>query len=150
MIYYFILILILSITCTIIVNKNNISKVKYLMSLLIYAVCVPGILALFLSLYTILFLRTSMLDVSIISYFLPIITMVMVLIILNRKIKISKLPGFTRLSSLIIMISISFIILFILQRSYFGVLILGSFTHLLLVFIIIMVIVKFAWTKFLK
>tara|TARA_R110000868_G_scaffold25085_1_gene97895 strand:- start:5599 stop:5961 length:363 start_codon:yes stop_codon:yes gene_type:complete len=120
------------------------------MSFLVYAVCVPGILAFFLSLYTILFLRRSMLDVGIISYFVPIIAMVISLMILNKKIKISKLPGFTRLSSLFIMIGISFIILFILQKTFFGVLIFGGFTQLLLTFIIIMIILKVAWTKFIK
>lgn len=148
--YYFIIIFILTIVCVLIVNERTIGKVKYVMSFLVYAVCVPGILAFFLSLYTILFLRRSMLDVGIISYFVPIIAMVISLMILNKKIKISKLPGFTRLSSLFIMIGISFIILFILQKTFFGVLIFGGFTQLLLTFIIIMIILKVAWTKFIK
>jgi amino acid transporter len=148
--YYYAIILVSAIICALTVNRNNISTIKYVMSALVYSVAIPGILALFLSLYNILFLHRSMLDVNILSYFLPILAMIIVLFILNRKVKMSQLPGFTKLSSLFIMISIAFILIFILQKTYFGVLILGSFTQLLLVFAVILIVLKIAWAKFSK
>ncbi len=145
---YFVAILILALFTTVTVNRNNISTIKYVMSALVYGVAVPGILAIFLVLYNILFLNTSILNISIVSYFLPIIAMVITLLILNRKVKMSQLPGFSKLSSLFIMISIAFAIIFVLQRTYFGVLILGGFTQVLLVFVVLMVILRIAWAKF--
>ncbi|ADV48961.1 hypothetical protein I2486_08415 [Cellulophaga sp. E16_2] len=148
--YYFGIALVLALLSTFIVNAKNISTVKYVMSFLVYAVCIPGVLALFLLLYNILFLGSSILQLGLVTYFLPIVAMILILIVLNRKIKMAKLPGFTRLSSLIVIIGISFILLFVLQRSYFGVIFLGGFTQLLLVFAVIMVVLRVAWNKFIK
>jgi hypothetical protein len=148
--YYFGIALVLALLCTYIVNAKNISTIKYVMSFIVYAVTIPGVLALFLLLYNILFLGSSMLQLGLVTYFLPIVAMILILLILNRKIKMSKLPGFTRLSSLIIIIGISFVLLFILQRSYFGVIFLGGFTQLLLVFAVIMIVLRVAWNKFAK
>ncbi|WP_158975194.1 hypothetical protein [Cellulophaga sp. L1A9] len=148
--YYFIAALVLAILSTLIVNAKNIGAIKYIMSFLVYSVCIPGVLALFLLLYNILFLGSSILQLGLVTYFVPIVAMILILLILNRKIKMSKLPGFTRLSSLIVMIGISFILLFVLQRSYFGVVFLGGFTQLLLVFAVIMVVLRVAWNKFVK
>ena len=148
--YYFSTILVLAVIVSAMVNRKSIDHLKYIMSALVYAVTVPGVLALLLVLYHFLILRNSLLQVSILSYFLPIVVMALTLWILNRKVKMAKLPGFTRLSSLIVMIFISFFILFVLQRSYFGVFILGGFTQLLVVFAIILLVMKVAWARFAK
>ncbi|QWX83764.1 hypothetical protein H0I23_15120 [Cellulophaga sp. HaHaR_3_176] len=148
--YYFAIALILAVICNLILKPKNVNSIKYIMSAIVYGVCIPGLLAFFLLLYNILFLRQNILELSLVTYFLPIIAMVSVIIILNKKVKMSRLPGFTKLSSLMVMISIAFFILFILQRSHFGVLILGGFTQLLLVFGVILVILRVAWAKFVK
>ncbi len=147
---YFIVILFFSLMANIIVSSKNINTLKYIMSILIYSVTIPGMLALFLLLYNILFLKTNILKVSIISYFAPIIAMIITIVILNQKVKMNRLPGFNKLSSLFVMISIAFGIIFVLQRSYFGVLILGSFTHLIIVFAVLMIILRFSWNRFSK
>lgn len=146
--YYFAAILVLALIISAMVNRKSIDQLKYAMSTLVYAVTVPGVLALLLVLYHFLISRSSLLEVSILSYFLPIVAMVLTLWILNRKVKMAKLPGFTRLSSLIVMIFIAFFILFVLQRTYFGVLILGGFTQVLVVFAVILLVLKVAWTRF--
>ncbi len=147
---YFIVILFFSLMANIIVSSKNINTLKYIMSILVYSVTIPGMLALFLLLYNILFLKTNILKVSIISYFAPIIAMIITIVILNQKVKMNRLPGFNKLSSLFVMISIAFGIIFVLQRSYFGVLILGSFTHLIIVFAVLMIILRFSWNRFSK
>lgn len=147
---YFIAIIVLAIIMSSILNQKNIGTVKYILSALVYGVVIPGMLAVFLLLYNILFLNTSILQIGIVAYFLPILAMVLTIIILNRKVKMSKLPGFNSLSSLFIMITIAFGVIFILQRTYFGVLILGSFTHILIVFVVLIVILRIAWARFSK
>ena len=147
---YFIAILILAFVMNAIVSPKNIDTIKYIMSTLVYGVAVPGMLAIFLVLYNILFLNTSILQISIVAYFLPIAAMILTLIILNRKVKMNQLPGFSKLSSLFIIISIAFGIIFVLQRTYFGVLILGGFTQVLVVFAVLMIILRLAWTRLTK
>lgn len=147
---YFAVILVIAIISTLVVNQNNIKNVKYVMSTLVYGVTIPGVLAVLLTLYNLLILGSSLLNVNIVAYFLPIAAMIITLLVLNRKVKMSQLPGFSKLSSLIIMISIAFMIIFVLQRTYFGVLIFGGFTQVLLVFGVLLVILKVAWSKFSK
>ncbi len=147
---YFGVIFILSALVTLTVNRENIGNLKYLMSFLVYAVAIPGVLSVLLVLYKLLMLRESLLDVSIIAYFVPIIAMVVTLLLLNRKIKLEKLPGFQRLSGLVVIITIAFIIIFILQRTYFGVLILGSFVQVILVFGVLMIVLRMAAKKLMK
>ena len=146
--YYFSGILLIAIVIISTLGRSSIGTLKYLLSSLVFAVTIPGVLALLLILYHFLILRRSLLEVSILSYFFPVVAMALTLWILNRKVKMARLPGFTRLSSLIVIIFISFFILFILQRSYFGVFILGGFTQMLLVFGLIMVVMTVAWKRF--
>lgn len=147
---YFAVILVIAIISVLIVNQNNIKNVKYVMSALVYGVTIPGVLAVLLTLYNLLIIGASLLNVNIVAYFLPIAAMIITLLILNRKVKMTQLPGFSRLSSLIIMISIAFLVIFVLQRTYFGVLIFGGFTQVILVFAVLLVILKVSWAKFTK
>ncbi len=144
---YYVSLLLLAILLTLIVKESNFKQLRYVMSVVVFGVTVPGILALLLTLYSLLIIRTSLLNVSVISYFVPIITMVAVLIILSRKVSMSKIPGFDKLSSLMLIIGICFGIIFVLQRTYFGVLFLGSFTHIIAVFVVLFIILRIAWAR---
>ena len=147
---YFGVILILSILTILVVNKNNIKSLKYVLSAIVYAVTIPGVLAILLMLYALLMQRTNILNVSVITYFVPIIAMVITLIILNRKVTMRQIPGFDKLSSLIIMISIAFSIVFVLQKTYFGVLFIGGISQLFIAFVILLLILKVAWSRLTK
>lgn len=148
--YYYGLALLLAIITVFLVNEKSVSTIKYIMSFLVYGVTIPAVLSFFLLLYNILFLKTNILKLGVAPYFIPILAMVIIILIMNRKIKMTKLPGFTRLSSLIVIIGMSFLLLFVLQRSYFGVFFLGSFTNLILFFAVIMIVLRFAWNKLIK
>ncbi len=147
---YFAVILIIAILTVVVINKNNIKSLKYVLSAIVYGVTIPGVLAILLMLYALLMQRTNILDVSIVTYFVPIAAMILTLIILNKKIAMSQIPGFGKLSSLLIMISIAFSIVFVLQKTYFGVLFIGGVTQLFVVFIILLLILKVAWSRLTK
>ncbi len=147
---YFGGILVLSILTILVINQNNIKSLKYVLSAIVYAVTIPGVLAVLLMLYALLMQRTNILNVSVVTYFVPIIAMVITLIILNRKVKMRQIPGFDKLSSLIIMISIAFSIVFVLQKTYFGVLFIGGISQLFIAFIILLLILKVAWSRLTK
>lgn len=144
---YFLILFLIAIYSNIVVSPKNISQIKYIMSGLIYLVAIPGMLSVLLLLYNVLFLSTNILTLSLVSYFVPIVAMTATIIIINKKVKMAKLPGFTKLTSLFVMIILSFGILYILKRSFFGVIILGSFTNLILVFVGILIILRFCLYK---
>ncbi len=147
---YFIAILIFTIFIILIINRNNSKNLKYVISALVYAVTIPGILSVMLTLYTIFMLQQNLLEVNIIAYFIPIVAMIVTLIIINKKISMSTIPGFDRLSGLMVMIGISFFIVFVLQKTHFGVLFIGGFSQLLIVFVVLLVILKIAWARISK
>lgn len=147
---YFLGILLLSIVVTYSANPNNVNRLKYVLSALVFGVTIPGVLAAMLVLYTLLILRSSLLEVSIVAYFVPVIAMILTLVILNRKVRMSQIPGFGKLSSLILIIFISFGIVFVLLRTHFGVLFIGSIIHLFIIFAVVFFILKAAWTRLTK
>lgn len=81
---------------------------KYLYSALVYLACVPGMLAAVLTAYTLFFTRESLLDVDALVFFLPIISMVVTLVVISGSVHFEQVPGFDRLSGLMITLAISF------------------------------------------
>ncbi|KAA1246831.1 hypothetical protein [Aquimarina sp. RZ0] len=147
---YFGIVLAFTVLVTLLINKKNSNFLQYVMSVLVYAVTVPGILSFILLLYALIILKTNILTVSIIAYFVPIIATILVLFILNKKVRMSTIPGFGRLSGLLILICITFAIVFILQKTYFGVLFIGGFMQLIAMFFAVFILLKIAWNKIQK
>lgn len=100
---------------------------------LIYLVSVPGILAAVLTGYGLFFLRTDLRSVPIAVYFLPVASMLVTWALMRRQVDLDDVPGFGRLWALLLLIAICFIVAFVLNRLFFGVLFLGSFWGLLVV-----------------
>ena len=147
---YFIILFLLTLLLVRNVNEKNLNQLQYAFSAIVYGVTVPGILAVLLTGYTLLILRTSLLNVSIIVYFLPIFAMAVTLFVMNKKVALKSIPGFDRITSLMVLIGITFTVVFVLQKTFFGVVFIGGFAQLLVVFILLFVILKVTWSKLTK
>lgn len=79
---------------------------KYLYSFLIYAVTIPGLFAISLSIYLFFFERGSIMDANIFTQVLPIISMLLTISIIRKTVDLDLIPGFNKLSSLMLVISI--------------------------------------------
>ena len=100
---------------------------------LIYIVSVPGALAAVLTGYGLLFLRADLRNVPILLYFLPIASMLATWLVMRRQVELDEVPGFGRLSALLLLITVCFAVAFLLNRLFFGVLFFGSIWGLLVV-----------------
>jgi len=100
---------------------------------LIYLVSVPGALAAALTGYGLFFLRADLRNVPILIYFLPIASMLATWALMRSQVDLDDVPGFGRLSGLLLLISLCFAVAFVLNRLFFGVLFFGSFWGLLVV-----------------
>lgn len=148
---YFVALFVISLLGLAVVNRRNFkSPITYLYSILVYAVAIPGLLALIITVYSFFFLRTNLLEINILAYFAPIIAMVIVLLIINKTVPMYLIPGFDKLSGLFVIIVITFIITYILQRMFFGVFFVGKIQYLLLFFLALLFILRFAWKKITK
>ncbi|HMQ08595.1 MAG TPA: hypothetical protein PKC30_14950 [Saprospiraceae bacterium] len=63
-------------------NQGHTSLWKYIYSMLIYLVCVPGIFAALLSIYRMLFEKQKILDINIYTQVLPLISMIVIVFII--------------------------------------------------------------------
>jgi len=148
---YFVIIGIISLIGLLLVTSNNYSKsVGYAYSVLIYAVTIPGLLSVILLLYNFFFLKVNMLLLDLSIYVVPLIAMVLTLVIINKTVPMSQIPGFDKLSGLFFLIMIAFVITYILQKMIFGVFFIGSIQHLIIFFLILLFGLKVAWNKIVK
>lgn len=104
---------------------------KYIYSVLVYLVCIPGLLASVLTGYELFFQRADLLNVDIAVYFLPILSMIVTLIFIHKMVNFDNVPGFDRISGLMVMIGCSFAIALIIDKTRIWLLFHGPILMLL-------------------
>jgi hypothetical protein len=115
---------------------------KYVYSALVYLTCLPGIFAGVLTCYTLFFNHENLLDVSILVYILPIISMVVTLVLIRKRVNFDQVPGFDRLSGLMVMIACSFSIALAIEKTRIWVVFGGSVAMLIGLAVGIFVLIK--------
>ncbi len=73
--------------------------------------------------------------------------MVFTLALINKAADFSKLPGFERLSGMIALLAVSFIIILILYKTRIFIGFFGSFEMLLVLGIVIYIFLTWSWDK---
>jgi hypothetical protein len=90
---------------------------KYGYSILVYLACVPGLFAGVLTGYALFFTRENLMDVSLVVYLAPIVSMIVTLILIGKNVEFEKVPGFDRLSGLLVMMGGSFAIALAIEKT---------------------------------
>ncbi len=90
---------------------------KYIYSVLVYLVCIPGLLASVLTGYELFFQRADLMNANIAVYFLPIISMIVTLIFIHKTVNFENVPGFDRISGLMVMIGCSFALALAIDKT---------------------------------
>lgn len=148
---YFSIVFIISLLGLLFIKPESFkSPLTYLYTFLIYAITIPALLALILLLYGLFIQKTSFLEVNAMVYFLPIVAWGVIIVIIKKTVPLVDIPGFDRLSGLIVLIVIAFIITYVLQRMFFGVIFMANFTHLIGLFLILLLLLRYAWKKIAK
>jgi hypothetical protein len=99
-------------------------------ALLVYAACVPGVGAAVVTGYTLFFTHENLLDKDVLVYFLPIVSMVATLVLVRRAVPFDEVPGFDRLSGLMVAIAVTFGLVLALRRTFIGIVFVGSLARL--------------------
>lgn len=99
-------------------GEGHQSPWKYLYTILIYGVCIPGIFAVALSVYFFLFERGSIMNANVLIQVLPIVSMVLTLAIIRQNVSFDAVPGFEKISSLMLMIGAVFVLMYLLDRTH--------------------------------
>ncbi|MBL7826526.1 MAG: hypothetical protein JNJ57_07850 [Saprospiraceae bacterium] len=100
-------------------GEGHTSPWKYLYSALVFLVCVPGVFAAALAVYLFIFERGgSIYNVNLLTQVLPIASMILTLGIIRRNTPFEYVPGFGKLSDLILMIASVFVLMFFIDRLH--------------------------------
>lgn len=128
-------------------GESHLSPWTYIYSALIYMVCIPGIFAITLCVYTFFFERQSFLNLNIIVYFLPIISMILTLILIKKRIPLDGIPGFGKISGLMLVIAVTFISMLLIQKTKIWIVFIGSIGHLFIAFIVLFIVFRFGLSR---
>ncbi|MBI5218806.1 MAG: hypothetical protein HY958_07745 [Bacteroidia bacterium] len=131
-------------------EKEKPAPWKYLYSILIYLVTVPGILQAIITGYLLFILKESLMKLDLIIYILPIISMIVTLVIIARSASLKSIPGFDRLSGLMTMIGISIILALIISKTNIWLFFGGSMFLFFILIAILFLILKIGSKKLFK
>lgn len=132
-------------------GEGHLSPWKYLYAALIYMVCVPGIFAAALAVYLFLFERGgSIFNVNLLTQVLPIASMIVTLGVIRRNAPFSSIPGFDKLSSLMLMIVSVFVLMYVLDRLHFVAWVNVPVQYLLLIVAGLLLAFRFALKRFIS
>ena len=113
-------------------GKGGAAPWKYIYAALVYLVCVPGLFAAVITAYTLFFSHENLLDASLLVYFLPVVSLIVTLIFIRKNVSFDDVPGFDRLSGLMVMVGCSFVIALVIQKTRIWVFFGGSIEKLFL------------------
>lgn len=113
-------------------NSGGNAPWKYCYSLLVYLVCIPGLFSTVLTGYSLFFSKENLLDVNLAVYFLPILSMVVTLVLIHKNVSFDLVPGFDRLSGLMVMMGCSFVIALAIEKTRIWIFFGGSIERLFL------------------
>ena len=104
---------------------------KYLYAVLVYLACIPGMFAGVLTAYGLFFSHQNLLNVNLLVYFLPVVSMVATLVFIRKRVTFDEVPGFDRLAGLMVMIGCSFAVALAIQKTNLWLFFGGSIEWLL-------------------
>ena len=132
---------------TIAKRVSEATAAKFL-SVPIYLAVVPGTCCTLVVAYLLLIARVNILrEIDLLLCAGPIISMIVTLVVISKIASFDDIPGFDRLSGLIIMVSVAFTIVYILSRLRFFVVFFASFTTLIILFVILLIILNVGLSK---
>lgn len=129
-------------------GEGNMPPWTYLYATLIYLVCIPGIFAFTLSIYQFLFDRRSVMETDVLSQILPVFSMVATLLIIRQNVSFDTIPGFGKLSGLVLMIVATFAFMWFLDRTRIYVFTSLPFYQVVLIFVGLFLVIRWGWSQF--
>ena len=131
-------------------GEGHLDPWRYLYSTLIYLVCVPGIFAVTLSVYVFIFERRSIFQTDIYTQILPVVSMIATLLLIRRNVDLNHIPGFDKITGLIMMITAVFAFMWVLDKTHIWVVSYVPFWQGILIFIGLLMVIRWGWGKMAK
>ena len=130
-------------------GEGHLTPWKQLYSTLIYMVAIPGIFAITLSIYFFLFERRSILDTDVYNQIVPVGSMLLTLLLIRKNVNMERIPGFGKVSGLMMMIFATLALMWGLDRTRIYVVAFTRmpFYYVLGIFAGLFLMVRFGWRR---
>jgi len=115
---------------------------RYVYTILIYLVAFPGILSFVLVGYALFFTKSNLMNVNILVYFLPIISMIVTLIVMKKNVSFDDIPGFDRIYGLMTMFAMTFVFILIIEKTRIWLFFGGSIFFLIAIVVFLFSLLK--------
>lgn len=99
------------------------------------------------NIYLFLFERQSVWDLNIYTQILPVIVMVVTLLIIKKFVSLDDIPGFGKITGLIIMITAILMIMWFLDKTRIYVFSYMPFSQVILIIVGLLIAIRFAWRR---
>ncbi|MEL6865208.1 MAG: hypothetical protein AAFP19_12345 [Bacteroidota bacterium] len=129
-------------------GEGHLSPWKYLYACLIYLVCVPGIFSISLSIYLFMFERGSIFSMDLFTQVLPVLSMIVTLLLIRRNVDLDLVPGFGRISALMMMIAVVILLMWIIDKTRIFVISFWPFHYVLILFVVLFLVFRLAMGRF--
>jgi hypothetical protein len=123
-------------------DRGHVAPWNYLYSGIVYLSSVPGIFVLALNVYLFLFERRSIMDMDLIAQVLPVLSMILCLAIIRRNVDLAYVPGFEKLSGLLLLLTSVIALMWLADRTQVIAFVRMRFEAVVVVFLIIFIAMR--------
>ena len=128
-------------------DRGHTSPWKYIYSVLIYMVCIPGLFALTLNVYLFLFEKRSVMQMDLVLQILPIVSMILTLLIIRRNMDMSHIPGFDKLGGFLILVTALLGFMWIIDRTHIFAIVRLRFEVVIFIFLALLILMRYGLKK---
>ncbi|PHI20110.1 hypothetical protein CEQ90_09145 [Lewinellaceae bacterium SD302] len=128
-------------------EEGHLPPWNYLYSTLVFMVAIPAILAIGFGVYKWLFERESIMNTNLLLQVLPVASMLLTFFIIKRNVMVNALPGFNRLSGLVMMIAATMSIMWFADRVRIIVFSYLPIQYLLIIFLVLLFVIRLGWKR---
>lgn len=126
-------------------DEGHLPPWSYMYSALLYMVAIPGILAVALSAYIFLFQNGDIMQANLLLQVLPVASMLLTFAIVKNNVRIEALPGFDKLSSLVMMVAAAMALMWFIDKVRIVVFSYMPIQYLLLIFLGLLFAIRYGW-----
>lgn len=98
-------------------EKGNQDPWRYFYMLILYGICIPGIFAITLLIYAVTFMKINVYEIDLLTHVLPVISMIVTILVIRKYVNLDEIPGFNKISGLMMMIAVVLVLFWILEKT---------------------------------
>jgi len=128
-------------------EKGNRDPWRYFYMLILYGICIPGIFAITLLIYALTYMKINVYEIDLLTHVLPVVSMIVTILVIRKYVNLDEVPGFNKISGLMMMIAVVLVLFWILEKTRIMVFTYMPFYYVLLILAGLLLIFRMALKK---